>query len=88
MKETGNEHWNSPNTGADNETSSGFNARGNGLRYAGNGTYSTINYYTYTWSGTSSVGNAYYRRLQYNGANLNEYLISKNYGFSVRCLED
>ena len=39
MKETGTEYWNSPNTGADNETSSGFNARGGGLRYAANGTY-------------------------------------------------
>ena len=87
MKETGNEHWNSPNTGADNETSSGFNARGNGLRYT-YGSYSNIKQHTYTWSGTPYSNKAYYRRLQYNGANLNEYLISKNYGFSVRCLED
>ena len=87
MKETGNEHWNSPNTGADNETSSGFNARGNGLRYT-NGSYSNIKQHTYTWSGTPYGNKAYYRRLQYNGANLNEYLISKKYGFSVRCLED
>ena len=86
MKETGTEYWQSPNTGATN--SSGFSARGNGFRYAGNGTYSSIKSYTYTWSGTSSGGKAYYRRLAYNNTNLNEYLINKNYGFGVRCLED
>ena len=88
MKETGTEYWNSPNTGADNETSSGFNARGGGLRYAANGTYNLKKNYTWIWSGTSSGGNAYYRRLQYNSADFNEYNGSKNNGFSVRCVED
>ena len=86
MKETGTEYWNSPNTGADNE--SGFTARGGGLRYGGDGTYNNKKNYTYTWSGTSSGDKAYYRRLQKSGADFNEYSISKNYGFSVRCLED
>ena len=88
MKETGTEYWNSPNTGADNETSSGFNARGGGLRYAANGTYNLKKNYKWIWSGTSSGGNAYYRRLQYNSADFNEYNGTKNNGFSVRCLED
>ena len=86
MKETGTDHWNSPNTDADNE--SGFTARGGGLRYGANGTYGNKKRFTWIWSGTSSGGNAYYRRLQYNGAAFNEYNISKNNGFSVRCLED
>ena len=94
MKETGTEYWNSPNTGADNE--SGFTARGGGLRYGGDGTYNHKKNSAWFWLDTSSGGNAYYYRyLLKSGANFNEADIipdgggyGQNYGFSVRCLED
>ena len=48
MKETGTTHWNSPNTGATNE--SGFTALPGGRRDSSNGAFSNVGYYGYWWS--------------------------------------
>ena len=88
MKEPGTDHWQNPNSGADNLTSSGFNARGNGLRRITSGVYDLIKQYSYIWSSTPNGNSAYYRRLKYNTTWFREYSVSKKYGFNVRCLKD
>jgi len=52
MKKEGLVYWNSPNTGADNN--SGFSAIGTGRRYT-DGTFSNIN--IYSWFRMSDIGN-------------------------------
>jgi len=86
LKESGTTHWNSPNTGATNET--GFTALPSGYRNYG-GTYDDIVNYGYWWSSQEfSTTEAYYRDMSYNDISIyrgNDY---KLYGFSVRCLRD
>ncbi|MBC8215271.1 MAG: hypothetical protein H8E64_02020, partial [Candidatus Marinimicrobia bacterium] len=86
MKETGTEHWNSPNTGATNE--SGFMALPGGFR-SYNGGYTNMGYNCYFWSSTeSSSTNAWYRILSYNNSDVYRSSYSKHYGFSVRVVRD
>jgi uncharacterized protein (TIGR02145 family) len=88
LKETGTDHWNSQNTGATN--SSGFFARGSGIKQYINGNYDLETQYFYAWSSTEYANGLY----GYNGrlsSSSTALLVSytyKNYGFSVRCLED
>ena len=86
MKEAGIKHWFSPNKGADN--SSGFTALGAGIRYF-EGTYSAVLYFTGFWSDTV-IGSdeEWFLNLYYGDAIVNLSLISKNYGFSVRCVKN
>ena len=91
MKETGTEHWNSPNTGATNE--SGFTALPGG--YRGSGYYGGMgNYGGYFWSSTGyDSGYAWYRELSYDSSEVGRsyyyyYYGSKRDGFSVRCVRD
>jgi uncharacterized protein (TIGR02145 family) len=86
MKETGTAHWNSPNTGATNE--SGFSGLPGGFRYY-NGYFSSIGYYGYWWSSTESSSTiAWLRALYYGNDNAGSYNNNKESGFSVRCLRD
>ena len=86
MKETGTEHWNSPNTGATNE--SGFTALPGGYRI-GNGYYFSMGNYGYFWSSTESSSNfAWYRELGYYHSAVGRHSGSKQIGFSVRCVRD
>ena len=87
MKETGTEHWNSPNTGATNE--SGFTGLPAGYRSSVNGFYYNMGNYGYFWS--SSVhgsSNAWYRVLFYGNSSVGRSSYNKHYGFSVRCAGD
>ncbi len=86
LKETGTSHWQSPNTGATNET--GFTALGGGERDLGafdqfglQGTY---------WSATSSGGgNAIYYEMANSNTNLFRItVITAHCGRSVRCIKD
>jgi uncharacterized protein (TIGR02145 family) len=87
MKETGTSHWNSPNTGATNE--SGFTAFPGGYRNDGDGNYNVIGSYGYFWSSSESgSNNAWKRDLYYNNSGVYRYDDDKNYGFSVRCVRD
>jgi len=87
MKETGTTHWNSPNTGADN--SSGFSALPGGFRYYTNGSYYDVNRFGYWWISTEfGSDKAYYRKLNYNNAEVYRNKIYKSNGMSVRCVKD
>jgi uncharacterized protein (TIGR02145 family) len=89
MKVTGTDHWYSQNTGATNE--SGFTARGSGFRLT-NGTYYYLKQYFYAWTVTldsnNSITHSYYNRLKNNSSAVLISVATKNYGYSVRCLED
>ncbi len=87
MKETGTEHWNSPNTGATNE--SGFTGLPAGYRNANNGSYSHMGYNGYFWSSSEhNSTNAWYRLLYYHDSYVYRYDTNKHFGFSVRCAGD
>jgi uncharacterized protein (TIGR02145 family) len=86
MKETGFDYWDSPNTGATNE--SGFSARGSGLRGAGGG-YSYIGVYGGFWSSSDPGGaSANLKIIANNGANIQTSNNSKEDGFSIRCIKE
>jgi uncharacterized protein (TIGR02145 family) len=87
MKETGTEHWNSPNTGATNE--SGFSALPGGYRDYSNGDYTNMGYYGYFWSSTEySSYRAWNRILYYDNSDVYRHSSYKQNGFSVRCVRD
>ena len=87
MKETGTEHWNSPNTGATNE--SGFTALPGGYRGSGNGNDYGMGGYGHFWSSTEGgSGLAWNRILSYYGSGVYRGGSGKQSGFSVRCLRD
>ncbi|MFN5222683.1 MAG: FISUMP domain-containing protein [Bacteroidota bacterium] len=78
--------WQSPNTGATNI--SGFTGLPGGYRNS-NGGYSAIGYRGDWWSSSEyNANSAWYRSLDFNGANVGRNLTNKLNGFSVRCLRD
>ncbi len=86
MKETGTAHWNSPNTGATNE--SGFSTLPGGHRYS-DGSYGHIGSYAYFWSSTGYYSsNAWRRSLYYDYSGVIRYYYSGRNGISVRCVRD
>jgi len=88
MKETGTEHWNSPNTGATN--SSGFTGLPGGYRYP-IGYFDDLGFSGMSWSATEvEVGSteARYRNLGYGHEALGHGNYYKEGGLSVRCLKD
>src|SRR3989339_386460 len=86
LKETGTTHWNSPNTGATNET--GFTGLPSGSRSYMNGLDYEIGQTGGWWSSTENIPFAYGRYLAYNSANINRDQYYKNNGFPVRCVKD
>jgi uncharacterized protein (TIGR02145 family) len=85
LKETGTNHWNSPNTGATNE--SGFSALPGGSRFS-NG-FSNVGDGGFWWSSTKRNDDyVWFRFLGYNYGNLYNSGGLKHLGFSVRCLRD
>ena len=86
QKETGLTHWQSPNTGATNE--SGYTALPGGYRI-NDGSFSSLRRNGYWWSSTeSSSVNAYYTDLFYDSDNGARDDSDKKAGFSVRCLQN
>ena len=88
MKESGTAHWNSPNTGATNE--SGFTALPGGYRYY-TGAFLELGDYGYLWSTTTwenSQNHAYGRKLNYDSSGSGWLICTKKNGFHVRCLKD
>ena len=86
LKEAGESHWTSPNTGATNE--SGFTALPGGYRSL-NGTFRVLGITGYWWSSTEySTSYAWYRYLDYNHSDVFRRYYNKENGFSVRCLRD
>ncbi len=86
MKSIGTAYWNSPNTGATNE--SGFSALPGGRRY-NVGNFSSINSDAFFWSATESASTtAWVRNLNYNGGLVYVNYSNKSFGASVRCLRN
>jgi uncharacterized protein (TIGR02145 family) len=84
LKETGTNHWQTPNTGATNET--GFTALPGGTRDGG-GTYSLIGDNGYWWCSTEyNVLEGYRRILSYNDSYIYRGDSWRGMGHSVRCL--
>jgi len=87
MKETGLDHWDSPNTGATNE--SGFTGLPAGYRNGIDGSYSSMGNYGYFWSSSESSSNyAWSRTLNYYSSNVYQSNYYRHYGFSIRCMSD
>jgi len=87
MKETGLDHWNSPNTGATNE--SGFTALPAGRRNPNSGSYDSMGRYGYFWSSSEdNSSHAWSRELGYNYSNVSWGAHNKRLGFNIRCLGD
>ena len=86
LKEKGTVHWQTPNTGATNET--GFSALPGGGRES-DGTFYRLGNGGFWWSSSEGYMElATYRSMNYDYSNVLIYYINKNYGFSVRCLQD
>ncbi|OJV40733.1 MAG: hypothetical protein BGO29_05875 [Bacteroidales bacterium 36-12] len=87
LKETGTEHWKSPNKGATNEY--GFTAFPGGCRNPIDGTFNNIGYGGYWWSATESTAtSASGSNVYYDSSSVNRGGYHKEYGFSVRCVRD
>jgi uncharacterized protein (TIGR02145 family) len=87
--EDGNGLWYSPNTGASDEF--GFKAFPGNYRdgYSGGEFGDYIGDVGYWWTSTSySNGQAYSRRTVFHTSVLENKIMSKKYGFSVRCVKD
>lgn len=86
LKEAGTTHWSSPNEGASNE--SGFSALPGGFRDE-DGFFFLISYGGNWWSSTK-FGNflAWDRSLHYKHSDIYLYGSDKQYGLSVRCIND
>jgi uncharacterized protein (TIGR02145 family) len=86
MKDTGTVYWDSPNTGATNE--SGFTALPGGLRYDG-GTYNGMGGSALFWSSTEwDDYTAWGLQLYYYHSVAAHIDKLEQYGFSVRCVKD
>jgi uncharacterized protein (TIGR02145 family) len=86
LKESGYDHWNSPNTGATNET--GFNALPGGSR-GYDGIFGGIGDYGFWWSSSGyNSSYAWYRYVEYDLSSVARSYGSKEDGFSVRCVRD
>ncbi|MEI7498899.1 MAG: FISUMP domain-containing protein [Bacteroidota bacterium] len=84
--QTGTGLWNTPNTGATNE--SGFTAVPAGCRCY-YGPFNTIGYSGTWWSSSEgSTSDAWLRHLSYNSSGVGRNYDTKTLGFSVRCLRD
>ena len=86
LKEIGTTHWETPNTGANNE--SGFTALPGGYCGYNSGTFSQIGESGNWWSSTEENSNsAWSWLLLYNYSGLQRHSNYKNNGFSVRCIK-
>jgi uncharacterized protein (TIGR02145 family) len=89
LKETGSDHWHSPNTGATNEA--GFTALPGGKSDAFNGTHHAMGEICSLWSATeASSTNAWYREISYDSESFTRTSDNglKHGTKSVRCLKD
>jgi len=87
LKETGTTHWNSPNTGATNE--SGFTALPAGCRTDSGGSFQGMNDFGNWWGATEySTDASMLYTIFNNGSNLDISNGSKFLGISVRCIKN
>ncbi|HPG39934.1 MAG TPA: FISUMP domain-containing protein [bacterium] len=87
MKEAGTERWTSPNEGASNE--SGLTVRPGGIRYAHDGTFTSLGSMAYFWTGSQNTGlGAWNRFTSYMYADINRYYSNEKCGYAVRLIKD
>ena len=87
MKSTGTQYWESPNTGATNE--SGFSGLPGGYRTNANGTFHLLGNDGSWWSASESgAENAWSRYLVNTNAGVTRFNSSKRGGFCLRCVRD
>ena len=87
MKEAGTVHWQSPNTGATNE--SGFSAVPSGYRTLSGSEFLFSGQRSYYWSATNAaIIDARNFSLNYRSAEIYNVGSNKKWGFSVRCIRD
>jgi uncharacterized protein (TIGR02145 family) len=80
-------NWNTPNTGATNE--SGFTALSAGFRFAHSGSDAGLGSHAYFWSSTfREDGNVDYFALYANSGNMSIGNLAPGPGLSVRCIKD
>jgi uncharacterized protein (TIGR02145 family) len=86
LKEEGTTHWNTPNSGATNE--SGFTGLPAGER-TDEGIYQYIGERATFWSTRSFAGTQAYTRILYNNSSqVGRNRLDKEYGLSIRCVKD
>jgi len=86
LKATDTTYWQSPNTGATNET--GFTALPGGRRF-NEGSFYNFGEFGYWWSTTEHDSYyAFYRGIAYNHSDVFRDNVNKEFGFSVRCVRD
>jgi len=87
LKEQGTKHWDSPNTGASNE--SGFSALPGGHRDFLDGNYIDMGTVPFFWSSTENNSfDAFVRFLHYDHPVVSHYYFNVHQGASVRCVRD
>jgi len=88
LKVAGTNNWQSPNTGATNET--GFSAIPGGT-YVNDGTFRLIGNSSIWWSSSEHIlssASVYYRGLNYDNSKVIRGGYPKSMGFYVRCIKD
>ncbi len=87
LKVRGTYYWDSPNTGATNE--SGFSGLPGGYRLGTGQFINNIGGYAAFWSSSESSGNhAVHRGLVYDQSGVDRNFYDKHHGFSIRCVKD
>lgn len=86
LKETGTAHWESPNTGATNE--SGFTALGGEFYDSSGGWFGPRNWGVWWTSSEADANNAWNRILFFTDASITRVANRKALGISVRCIKD
>jgi uncharacterized protein (TIGR02145 family) len=88
MKAVGTTYWDNPNSGATNE--SGFSALPGGYRNV-DGNFGFLRLHSYFWCGPppeATATNGWFRLLDNESDNVGRSNVSKQFGFSIRCLKD
>jgi uncharacterized protein (TIGR02145 family) len=88
-KEAGTTHWNSPNTGATNE--SGFTALPGGIRTKHGGGFDNMGEGAYFWSDSECDGNtetAWHWFMYSFNSEMKENNFHKSFGTSIRCIRN
>ncbi|PID68340.1 MAG: hypothetical protein CR968_02175 [Flavobacteriia bacterium] len=89
LKATGTDYWSAPNTGATDEV--GFNARGGGFKAILSANYldkKNIGYYYTSTQHEYETETAYVIFMKYDQIKATPQNYNKDYGFSVRCVQD
>ncbi len=86
LKETGTNHWDSPNKGASNKT--GFTALPGGYRNE-DGTFVSMGEDFDCWSASEyNTNNAWFRNIHFNDNDVGRNNYNKATGFYIRCVRD